>query len=49
MLARYGSVICMCDRMPAALTSALSDQVYMARFHDKKEADEFFEFVCSQR
>ena len=49
VLARYGSVICMCDRMPAALASALSDQVYMARFHDKKEADEFFSFVCTQR
>ena len=46
VLARYGAAICMCERMPQALSSALGDQVYMARFSDKKEIDRFFDFVC---
>ena len=48
IMARYGSDICMCDRMPAALSDALGDQVYMARFTNKKEIDPFFRFVCEQ-
>lgn len=45
--ARYGSRLCMCERMPAALSSALGDQVYMARLGTKKEIKEFFSFICS--
>ena len=45
ILARYGSDVCMCDRMPKALSSALCDQVYMARFRDRKSMDAFFRFV----
>jgi len=48
VLARYGKDIVMCDRMPAALSSALGDQVYIARFDKKAEIDEFFKF-CSGR
>ena len=48
ILSRYGSVICMCDRMPQALSSALGDQVYVARFAEKKDIEAFFKFVCEQ-
>ena len=48
VLERYGKDICMCDRMPEALSSALGDQVYMARFDTKKQIDEFFSFVCKK-
>ena len=46
VLARYGNVICMCDRMPEALSSALGDQVYIARFNNKKDIKTYFEFIC---
>ena len=48
VLARYGADLCMCDRMPAALSDALGDQVFIARFRDKKEIEPFFKFVCEQ-
>ena len=46
IMERYGSMICMCDRMPEALSSALGDQVYVARFSEKKDIEGFFKFVC---
>ena len=48
VFARYGSVICMCQRMPAALADALGDQVYVARFKSRKEIEPFFNYVCEQ-
>ena len=45
VLDRYGSVMCMCERMPEALADALGDQVYIVRFQDKKEIDTFFKFL----
>jgi len=45
ILARYGSSICMYDRVPKALSSALCDEVYMALFSTKKEMDAYFKFV----
>ena len=40
--------ICMCQRMPDALSDALGNQVYMARFSNKKDIQPFFDFVCSR-
>ncbi len=48
ILAAYGDAICMCDRMPAALSGALGDQVYMARFLAKKDIQPFFDYVCER-
>ncbi len=48
VLARWGSVICMCTRMPDALSDALGNQVYIARLSSKKEIEPFFKFVCEQ-
>jgi len=48
VLAAYGPSMVMCDRMPAALSGALGDQVYMARFLTKKEIEPFFNFVCER-
>ena len=45
VMERYGSVMCMCERMPAALADALGDQVYIVRFKEKKEIDVFFKFL----
>ena len=45
VLERYGSVMSMCERMPAALADALGDQVYIVRFKEKKDIDAFFTFV----
>lgn len=49
VFARYGNDICMCQRMPAALSDALGDHVYIARFANKKDIEPFFEYVCEQR
>ena len=38
--------ICMCQRMPDALSDALGNQVYMARFSSRKDIQPFFDFVC---
>ena len=45
MLERYGSVMCMAERMPEALADALGDQVYIVRFKEKKEIDPFFKYL----
>ena len=45
VLERYGSVMSMCERMPAALADALGDQVYIVRFKDKADIEGFFKYV----
>jgi peptidase E len=40
--------ICMCQRMPDALSDALGNQVYMARFSNRKDIQPFFDFVCEK-
>lgn len=49
VMAKYGNAICMYERMPDALSDALGNQVYMARFDAKKEINEFFDFVCKRK
>ena len=46
--ARYGSALCMTERVPAALSDDLCDMAYIARFAEKKEVDRFFDFVCEK-
>ena len=58
ILARYGSGaysaadpalgICMCQRMPDALSDALGNQVYAARLENRKDIQTFFDFVCEK-
>lgn len=45
VLERYGSVMCMAERMPEALADALGDQVYIVRFKEKKDIQAFFDFL----
>ena len=45
VLAQYGSVMCMCRRMPAALADALGNMVYIVRLREKKEIDQFFKYL----
>jgi len=40
--------ICMCQRMPDALSDALGNQVYIARFTSRKDIQPFFDFVCEK-
>ena len=48
VFARYGSSICMCQRMPDALSDALGNQVYIARFANRKDIQPYFDFVCEK-
>jgi len=48
VLERYGSVMCMCQRMPAVLADALGDMVYIVKLREKKDIDAFFEFLTAQ-
>ena len=36
----------MCERMPDALSDALGNQVYIARFTSRRDIKPFLEFVC---
>ena len=42
---RYGSAICMAERVPDALSDDLGNMAYLARFKDKKDIQAFFKFV----
>ena len=58
ILARYGSGawspadpalgICMCRRVPDALSDDLGNQAYMARFNSRKDIQAFFGYVCEK-
>ena len=48
ILARYGSVMCMCQRMPDALADALGNMVYIVKLKEKKEIDSFFKYLTEQ-
>ena len=45
VISRYGADLCMTTRMSPALADDLGDQVYIARFSEKKEIDRFFAFL----
>ena len=42
---RYGSVMCMAERVPDALADDLCNMAYMVRLKEKKDIDVFFDFV----
>ena len=48
VMARYGSAMCMAERVPAALADDLCDFAYIVRLKEKKEIDTFFEFATAQ-
>ena len=48
ILARYGNDICMCERVPDALSDDLGNQAYIARFAARKDIEPFFNFVCER-
>ena len=48
VMARYGADICMCERVPDALSDDLGNQCYIARFKEKKEIEPFFRFVTER-
>ena len=58
IFARYGAGLfsetdkalglCMVQRMPDALSDALGNQVFMARFANRKDLQPFFEFICER-
>ena len=45
VMARYGSAMCMSDRVPDALADDLGNHAYIVRLREKKEIDAFFSFV----
>ena len=45
IMQRYGSVMCMCQRMPDALADALGNMVYIVKLKEKKEIDSFFKYL----
>ena len=42
---RYGSVLCMCNRVPYALSDDLGDVAYIVRLQSKADVEEFFRFM----
>jgi hypothetical protein len=47
VLARYGSRMVMCDRMPDALSSDLGNQMYMALLDTEEELKEFMDYLSN--
>jgi len=47
VMKRWGDSITMCARMSAALADDLGDQVYIARLPERKDIDEYFEFLTA--
>ena len=44
ILERYGSALCMCERMPDVLSGAMGQQMYMARLRTEEEVHEMIRF-----
>lgn len=47
ILSRYRANITMSDRMPAVLAQAMGDQMYIAKFREKADMDEFLQYVIA--
>ena len=45
VLDKYGPAVCMCERVPYALSDDLGDIAYIMRLSSKAEVDAFFKFV----
>ena len=48
ILAKFGSRIKMCERMPEVLATAMGNQMYTALLPDKESMDEFVKYVCEK-
>ncbi len=46
--AKYGENICMHERMPSILGTAMGDDAFVTRFKTKKEVDEFLRFILEK-
>ena len=42
---RYGSVLCMCNRVPYALSDDLGDVAYIVRLQSQADVEEYFRFM----
>ena len=47
VMARYGAAVCMCERVPDALSDDLGNHAYIARFKEKKDVEVFSRFVTA--
>lgn len=47
ILSRYRANITMSDRMPAVLATAMGDQMYIAKFSQKHDMEEFLQYVIA--
>ena len=45
VMERYGSVLCMCNRVPYALSDDLGDVAYIVRLQSKADVEEYFRFM----
>ena len=45
----YGQAICMHERMPSILGTAMGDEAYIARFRTEEEVHKFMKFVYERR
>ncbi len=48
LLSRYRANITMSDRLPEVLATAMGDQMYLAKFSEEKEMQEFFDYVLDR-
>ena len=48
IMERYGSVLCMSERVPDALADDLGNHAYIVRLGNKKDIDPFFRFVTER-
>ena len=48
LLDRYGSAVCMCERVPQALSDDLGDMAYIVRLDKKAEIEAFFKFATEE-
>ena len=46
---KYGQSICMHERMPSILGSAMGDEAYIARFRTEEEVQAFMKFVYERK
>ena len=45
LMDKYGPVLCMCNRVPFALSDDLGDTAYIVRLQTKADVEEFFKFA----
>ncbi len=48
LLNRYGQAVCMCERVPYALSDDLGDMAYIVRLNSKAEIEAFFKYATEE-